>query len=92
VMTDILQRLKNLAEVQRHFENTIYADAAAEIERLREDFLQVHHNCIHARSVADKALELLAQVPMPFQSMLWRQAVHDVTELAKSVPPRAATR
>lgn len=36
-MTDILQRLKNLAEVQRHFENTIYADAATEIERLRSD-------------------------------------------------------
>jgi hypothetical protein len=36
-VTDILQRLKNLAEVQRHFENTIYADAAAEVEKLRQD-------------------------------------------------------
>jgi hypothetical protein len=34
--TDILQRLKNLAEVKRHFENPIYADAAEEIDDLRK--------------------------------------------------------
>lgn len=82
---DILQRLKNLAEVKRHFENPLYADAVAEIERLRANFLQVHHNCIHARQVADRSLELLAAVTCHMPSS-WRDALLEVQKLARTVP------
>jgi hypothetical protein len=64
--------------------------AADEIERLTADFQQVHHNCIHARQVADKALELLAAVTcwMPTD---WHDARLEVRKLAQTVPQHSPT-
>lgn len=58
-MTDILQRLKNLAEVQTFFENTIYRDAAEEIERLRK-----------ALAGAEEAIRFFAKPDEP-RAPLW---------------------
>lgn len=65
----------------------LMTDAADEIERLTADFQQVHHNCIHARQVADKALELLGAVPRDLMPMSWCRLVDEAKELARSVPP-----
>jgi len=65
----------------------LMTDAADEIERLTADFQQVHHNCIHARQVADKALELLGAVPRDLMPMSWCRIVDEAKELARSVPP-----
>lgn len=60
-MNDILQRLKNLGEVKRHFENTIYADAAAEIERLREQVKGLEDDLRMVRSGRDCYARLIEE-------------------------------
>jgi hypothetical protein len=61
--------------------------AAAEIERVTADFQQVHHSCIHAREVADKALALLKSVHVEQMPLSWQADLAAVIELARNVPP-----
>lgn len=94
-MTDILERLKNLAAVKWAFENTIYADAAAEIEQLRE-WSKLHSSCAEdyqmVRDQYDQALEKLTMA-RTFMTLEGQQAFDE--EWARhmhSVPRREGGR
>lgn len=84
---EVVVPYKDGYEPMRAPPSKLMTDAADEIERLTADFQQVHHNCIHARSVADKALELLSSVRLDQMASEWNCALVEVRALARSVPP-----
>lgn len=84
---EVVVPYKDGYEPMRAPPSKLMTDAADEIERLTSDFQQVHHNCIHARSVADKALELLSSVRLDQMASEWNCALVEVRALARSVPP-----
>jgi hypothetical protein len=53
------------------------------------DFVRVHHNCIHAREVADRALKLLTRLPYVPEPE-WQEEFAAVFELARNIPPLTA--
>lgn len=64
---DILLRLQHLAEVRRHFHDTLYADAAAEIAKLRKA-LEPYKHCRHACVSCFCTKEAIAALPAELEN------------------------